>query len=173
MGLANDLIERAKRIKMVILDVDGVMTDGRFSLTSDGGEIKTFHVRDGLGVKLLQKAGIECSIISAMASQVVERRASQLGIRNVFVGEEDKGAAFERILASKSFRTEEICAMGDDLLDLAILMRVGLAACPGDAVQEVRDKAHFVTERKGGYGAVRELAEMILKAQGAWNWSRP
>lgn len=163
-----DLVERARRIRLLILDVDGVMTDGGITIASDGSEIKTFHVRDGHGIKLLQRAGIEVAIISGRRSRVVEHRAAELGISLVYQGALDKGAAFDAVVAARGISPEEIAFLGDDVVDLPVLRRVGLAMAVADGVDELAPYMHYVTRTAGGRGAVREVAELILKAQGRW-----
>ena len=160
--------ERLKRIKLLILDVDGVMTDGRIIFDSNGVESKFFNVKDGHGIKMLQRAGIEVAIISGRESKVVANRAAELGIERVFQKAIDKLAPFIRILADTGYSDDEVAFVGDDLIDIPVLKRVGFAAAPADAIAEVLPFAHFVTRNSGGYGAVREISDMLLRSQGKW-----
>jgi 3-deoxy-D-manno-octulosonate 8-phosphate phosphatase (KDO 8-P phosphatase) len=160
--------DRLSKIKLVLLDVDGVMTDGRIIFDSNGTESKFFNVKDGHGIKLLQRAGIEVGIVSGRASQVVANRAAELGITRVFQGALDKLSVYREILRDTGLGDEEIAFMGDDVIDIPVMRRVGFAAAPADAVEEVLPHAHFTARNRGGWGAVRELCDLILKAQGAW-----
>ena len=160
--------ERLKKIRLLLLDVDGVMTDGRIIFDSNGVESKFFNVKDGHGIKMLQRAGIEVGIISGRESKVVANRATELGIERVFQKATDKLSPYLRILADTGFSDDEIAFIGDDLIDIPVLKRVGFAAAPADAVAEVLPFAHFVTRNSGGFGAVREVSDMLLKAQGKW-----
>ena len=160
--------DRAKRIRLLLLDVDGVLTDGRLAFDGAGREIKFFHIRDGQGIRLLQKAGIRAGILTGRRSKAVAHRAKDLGIRLVFQKVRDKGQVLETLLKRENFRAEEVCFVGDDLMDLAALSRVGLAVSVADAVPEVKAIAHYTTRSPGGQGAVREICEQILKAQGRW-----
>ena len=159
----------ARRLRLLVLDVDGVLTDGRVTYTTSGEETKTFHVRDGLGVQLLVAAGVRVAIISGRASEVVSRRAAELSIEPVLQGIGDKVAAFEQLLYD--FDCPEECSgyIGDDLPDLPVLRRTGLSFAVADAAPEVRTTAHVVLRAGGGQGAVREACEMILRAKGSWN----
>jgi len=159
---------RLQKIKLLILDVDGVMTDGRIIFDSNGVESKFFNVKDGHGIKLLQRSGIEVAIISGRESQVVTNRAAELAIRLVYQKSLDKLAPFNKILAETGLAEEETAFIGDDLIDIPVLRRVGFAAAPADAVDEVLPHVHYVAVKSGGWGAVREVCEMILKAQGKW-----
>lgn len=161
--------ERLKNIKLLILDVDGVMTDGRIIFDSNGVESKFFNVKDGHGIKMLQRAGIEVAIISGRQSEVVAIRAAELGIERVFQKATDKRAPYEQILADTGLVDREIAFMGDDLIDIPVLRRVGFAVAPADAVAEVFPFVHLVTQKSGGWGAVRELSDLLLKAQGRWD----
>ena len=164
-----DWKERAKRVRLLLLDVDGVLTDGRLAFDEAGQEIKFFHIRDGQGIRLLQQAQIRAGILTGRKSKAVSYRASDLGIRLVFQKVRDKGRALETILKKESLKAEQVCYVGDDLVDLAILARVGLAVAVSDAVPEVKAVAHYITRCPGGGGAVREICEKILKAQGQWD----
>ena len=160
--------DKAAGVKLLILDVDGVLTDGRITMNERGEEVKSFDVKDGLGLKMLMSTGIEVVIITGRKSAVVEHRAKELGIDQVWQGIEDKESLCKRIIGEKGFRKKEVCCIGDDLPDLAMFMEAGLRVAVADGVKEVREKADFVTKKKGGYGAVREACELILKSKGAW-----
>jgi len=161
-----DTQTRASRIKLVAFDVDGVMTDGGLHYTDDGHELKTFNVQDGLGLKLLQRAGLELAIVTGRNSGVVAARATDLGIAHVFQGVGDKRATVAALLARLGLRWQDCAFMGDDLIDLAVMAECGLAIAPANARPLVRERAHAVTSASGGHGAVREAAEFILAAQG-------
>lgn len=160
-----DAKSRAARIKLVAFDIDGVMTDGGLHYTDDGHELKTFNVQDGLGIKLLQRAGIEVAIITGRTSGVVARRAADLGIAHVHQGVGDKHAVVERLLSQLNLHWHELAFMGDDLIDLRAMAHCGLAIAPANARPLVRERVHAVTEAGGGRGAVREAVEFILDAQ--------
>lgn len=159
---------RAKKTRLFVLDVDGVLTDGRLTYLPGGGEAKTFHVRDGLGIQLLIASGVKVAMISGRESEVVVRRARELGIELLFVGIADKVEAFENAMKETSATDEEVAYVGDDLPDLPLLRRAGLSFAVADAAPEVRAAAHVVLRSGGGQGAVREACERILKAKGAW-----
>ncbi|MBL8419044.1 MAG: HAD-IIIA family hydrolase [Dechloromonas sp.] len=161
-----DTRERVSHIKLIVFDIDGVMTDGGLHYTDDGRELKTFDVQDGLGLKLLQRAGLELAIVTGRTSGVVTGRASDLGIAHVFQGVTDKRAVVGELLESLGLRWAECAFMGDDLIDLPVMAQCGLAIAPANARPLVRDRAHAVTDSAGGHGAVREAAEFILAAQG-------
>lgn len=160
--------ERLAKIRLLILDVDGVMTDGRIIFDSNGIESKFFNVKDGHGIKMLQRAGIEVAIISGRESKVVANRAAELGIGRVFQKSLNKLEPYLKILADTGLADEEVAFVGDDLIDIPVLKRVGFAAAPADAIDEVIPFVHFVTRNSGGWGAVREVCDMILKAQNRW-----
>ena len=160
------LSEQAKKIKMLLLDVDGVLTDGRIVLDNQGIETKAFHVRDGRGIKLLQHAGISVGIITGRSSEVVNIRCRELGITEVHQGAKDKLAVFEKILEKYRLRDDEIAYMGDDDVDITVLKRAGLAVTVADADPCVHSFVHFCTKSRGGRGAVRELANLILESRG-------
>lgn len=161
-------VTRAARIRLMIFDVDGILTDGSLHYGPDGEVIKTFNVLDGHGIKLLQQAGIATAIISARQSALVARRAADLGIRHLFQGVHDKRAAFEQLLTHTGVAAEQAGFIGDDVIDLPILLRVGFAASVPNAHAEVRSRVHYVTQATGGRGAVRELCDFILRAQGKY-----
>lgn len=158
----------ADQIRAVILDVDGVLTDGRIGYGDGPDEIKFFDVRDGLGVRLLQAAGLRVGLLSGRASPANRRRATELRLDGVVEGESDKLAGLTRLVGQFGVAPAECCFVGDDLIDVPVLRRVGLAVAVADAAPEVRRVAHWVTERPGGHGAVREVAERLLKQAGRW-----
>jgi 3-deoxy-D-manno-octulosonate 8-phosphate phosphatase (KDO 8-P phosphatase) len=159
---------RAKRIRLLLLDCDGVLTDGRLMLLPDGDEQKTFHARDGHGIVLFHRAGLKTGIISGRTSGVVERRAQELGITYLRQNARDKIKVFEELLTEMNLAPTECAYVGDDVVDIPIMQRVELAVAVADATEETRKAAHYVTEHNGGQGAVREVTELILKAQGRW-----
>ena len=169
MNQPADLPARAAAVELLLLDVDGVLTDGRIVYADDGTELKQFHVRDGSGLKLWHAAGKRSAIVSGRKSGAVERRAAELGIRPVLQGRDDKPAALAEVLAATGLRPEQVCAVGDDLPDVPVLRRCGLAVAVADACPEARAAAHLVTAAGGGRGAVREAVEWLLKLQGAWD----
>ena len=158
----------ATKIKLLILDVDGVMTDGRVILDARGEEIKRFHVRDGYGVMRLLDAGIDVVIITGRKSKAVEHRAKELGIREIYQGVMEKESLCIEVIERKNLIKDQVCCMGDDLPDLSMFSQVGISIAVADATPEVRNAACYVTQHKGGNGAVREVCEWILKAQEKW-----
>jgi len=165
---SRSVIRKAKRIKLVLLDVDGVMTNGSIIYDRAGKEIKVFNVRDGVAIRWLQAAGIEVAILSGRQSLALEKRAKELGIGRVIQSRTIKLPAFEKLLKDSRLTPEQIAYIGDDIYDISVLKRAGLSACPADAVSEVKKVVDYVCGRQGGKGAIRELAELILKAQGKW-----
>jgi 3-deoxy-D-manno-octulosonate 8-phosphate phosphatase (KDO 8-P phosphatase) len=163
-----ELLEIAKNIKLLILDVDGVLTDGSIILDNEGNELKAFHVRDGHGIKMLTKAGIQVAIITGRYSKVVERRAHELGITEVYQKCYIKSAAYEHLLEKFGVTDKEVAYIGDDIVDISLLKRAGLAVVVADATVETKAAAMFITENSGGRGAVREVSDLILKAKGKW-----
>jgi 3-deoxy-D-manno-octulosonate 8-phosphate phosphatase (KDO 8-P phosphatase) len=161
--------ERARRLKLMIFDVDGVLTDGGLRYGSEGEVIKTFNVLDGHGIKLLQKSGVLTAIISARQSTIVARRASDLGINILLQGIDDKRSAFEKTIADLKITPEECGFMGDDVIDLPVMMRVGFAISVPNGHPEVRSRAHYIAQAHGGKGAVREVCDFILHAQGNYD----
>lgn len=157
--------ERAAQIRLVVLDVDGVLTDGRLYYGADGEAMKAFDVRDGHGIKLLMQAGIEVALLTARSSAIVATRARELGVARVMQGQSDKAAGFAALLAAARLGAVACAYMGDDWPDLPVLRRAGLAATTADACAQVRAAAHWIATRDGGRGAVREFAEFILRAQ--------
>lgn len=156
-------------IRLLLLDVDGVLTDGTILLHADGSESKRFHIRDGAAIVWAQRAGLRIGLLSARTADATAQRAAQLGIPLVVQGAGDKLAGYERILADTGLADADVGYMGDDLQDLPVLRRVGFAAAPADAPGEVRSRVHWVSAAPGGRGAVRELIEHVLRAQGAWD----
>lgn len=161
-----DAQTRAARIKLVAFDIDGVMTDGGLHYTDDGGELKTFNVQDGLGLKFMQRAGFELAIVTGRTSGVVAARAADLGIEHVFQGVANKRTAVGGLLEKLGLDWPECAFMGDDVIDLPVMTRCGLAIAPANARPIVKQHAHMLTETAGGQGAVREAIEFILVAQG-------
>jgi 3-deoxy-D-manno-octulosonate 8-phosphate phosphatase (KDO 8-P phosphatase) len=170
---AKQLRARARNIKLLLMDVDGVLTDGRIYYVPrpQGGlmETKSFHSRDGLGLRLAHAAGLKTGIISGRGSPVVEQRAKELGIHFLQQGALEKLAPYQKILRAAGLRDEEVCFLGDDIVDLPILKRVGLAVGVANGDPLLRRHVHYVTKRPGGQGAVREAIELILQAQGRWD----
>ena len=160
---------RAARIKLLLMDCDGVLTDGRIWLTDEGTDQKSFNTHDGLGLALLHRAGLRSGVISGRTSPGLQKRASELQIEFVRQGDPNKTTAFEEILRMAAVDEDEVAFVGDDLTDIPLMLRVHLAVAVADAVEEVQGVAHFVTRREGGRGAVREVVELILKSQGRWS----
>ena len=169
MKHTEDALERAKKIRLIAFDVDGVLTDGRVNMDPGGEAFKSFDIKDGLGITQWQKAGGKTAIITGRESEIVARRAAELHIPAVFQGCLDKRAAYAELKERFGLDDTEIAYMGDDLIDLPLLTRAGFAAAVADAVPEVRDRVHLVTDRPGGHGAARELVEFIMGAQGRWD----
>ncbi|WP_028388476.1 KdsC family phosphatase [Legionella fairfieldensis] len=161
----NELLEKAKNIKCLICDVDGVLTDGCLYIDNQGNELKTFHVQDGMGLKLLMAAGIEVAIITTSQNAVIDHRMKQLGIQHYFKGQIDKREAFAQLKMRLNLKDQEFAYIGDDLPDLAIIQQVGLSVAVANAVNQVKEFASWQTEQHGGRGAVREVCELILNAQ--------
>ncbi|MCE9534667.1 MAG: HAD hydrolase family protein [Planctomycetes bacterium] len=165
---SSSLVEIISKIRLLVLDVDGVLTDGRITYTDDGREIKSFHVRDGGGLRWWQDAGREAAIISGRASPSVSRRAEELGIKRVIQGTGNKLPALRVLLAELDIAPEHVCVMGDDLPDLPLLRNCGLGIAVADACPALRAAAKYVTLKAGGQGAVREVIEMLLRGQNLW-----
>jgi 3-deoxy-D-manno-octulosonate 8-phosphate phosphatase (KDO 8-P phosphatase) len=161
--------DRASKIKLLLFDVDGVLTDGKILLHADGSESKTFDIKDGTGIVWAQRAGLTVGILSARTSAATSQRAAQLGITLIHQGVKSKLETYDQIADSLMLEDEQVAYMGDDVLDLPVLLRVGLAAAPADAVEAVRSRVHWVSRCQGGAGAARELIELILGAQGRWD----
>lgn len=162
------MLERARRVKMLVLDVDGVMTDGRIVVSSSGEEMKFFNVQDGVGVTMAREAGLAVAVLSARRSKVTELRAAELGIEEVVVCSGPKLGPFLGLLGRVGLSPEEAACMGDDIHDLGMLARCGFAVAVPNAVEEVKRIAHYITRAPGGHGAVREAVEVILRAQGKY-----
>jgi 3-deoxy-D-manno-octulosonate 8-phosphate phosphatase (KDO 8-P phosphatase) len=162
----DDLTRRARAIRLAIFDVDGVMTDGTVFVGAEGELFKAFDIHDGHGVKMLQSAGVAAAIISGRASEAVARRAQELSIAHVVQGSADKSLAFDALIARLALKPEECAFVGDDLPDLAVMRRCGLAVAVANAVDAVKSSSHYVTRASGGKGAVREFCELVLRAQG-------
>ena len=165
----NDLPGRCRTIDLLVLDVDGVLTDGSIVVDDRGIESKHFHVKDGGGIALWRRLGKKVAIISGRSAPCVDVRASELGITSVIQASTDKRASILGLLKEFGLDPSQACAMGDDLADLPMLAACGLAACPSDACLEVVESAHLVSQFPGGRGAVREVIEILLKNQGAWD----
>ena len=165
----SQLERRASRIKLLLMDCDGVLTDGRLWLTEEGDDQKSFNTRDGLGLSLLHREGLRSGIISGRNSRAVTRRAQELGIEFVRQGDPDKIEAFQQILQQAGVDENEVAFIGDDLNDIPIMQRAELAVAVADAAVETLSVAHYVTQARGGQGAVREVIELILKSQGRWS----
>ena len=161
--------DKLKNIRLLLLDVDGVLTDGSIIYDGNGLETKCFNVRDGHGIKMLQRHGIEVGIITGRTSIVVDIRAKELGIDLVYQGALKKLESYNDVKERTGLDDSQIAYMGDDVIDVPVLRRVGFAAVPVDALPEVRAVAHYVSSCRGGRGAVREVCEMILKGRGVWN----
>jgi len=164
-----DITERARKIKILILDCDGVLTDGRLIMLPDGDETKAFDVKDGHAMVMAQRAGLKIAIISGRKSSVVRARAKELGVAHVFEMAWVKTEPYEKILAEEGLTDEAVCYVGDDVVDITLMRRAGLAVAVADAVEEARQHSHVVTTRGGGRGAVREVIQLIMKAQGTWD----
>jgi 3-deoxy-D-manno-octulosonate 8-phosphate phosphatase (KDO 8-P phosphatase) len=166
---SSEVERRAARVRLLLLDCDGVLTDGRITLVEDGDELKSFHTRDGHGIVLLHRAGLVTGIVSGRASRLVERRARELGIRYVRQGVQDKVEVFAALLIEAGVAADEVSYVGDDVVDVPLMRRAGFAVAVADATAETRAAAHYVTRLPGGFGAVREVCELILRAQGRWD----
>jgi 3-deoxy-D-manno-octulosonate 8-phosphate phosphatase (KDO 8-P phosphatase) len=160
------LVDRAAKIRALVLDVDGVLTDGRLYFDNHGNEMKSFCTRDGLGMRALQSQGTVLALITGRQSEIVANRARNLGIEHVYQGRNDKLDAFHELLAATGIGAPEVCYAGDDWLDIPVLNRVGLAVTVADADAVVKSHVHWITSRPGGYGAVREICDLILAARG-------
>jgi 3-deoxy-D-manno-octulosonate 8-phosphate phosphatase (KDO 8-P phosphatase) len=164
----DSLAQRCRAIELLVLDVDGVLTDGGIIYGDGGQEWKVFHVRDGSGLKIWHLVGKRSALISGRSSRAVEVRAAELGISLIIQGVDEKGPAYQRVLTEMGVRSEQVCSIGDDVPDLPILRDSGLAVAVADACSEVRSAAHHVTHAAGGRGAVRETVELILRCQNRW-----
>ncbi len=160
-----DLTNKLSRIKLLILDVDGVLTDGRLHYSADGENLKVFHVHDGAGIKRLQNHGVAVAIISARTSAAVSKRTNDLGVQHVYQGQSDKTLAFNELLQKLDISAEAIAYMGDDLADLPVMQQVGLKIAVANAIAPIREIADYLTLNSGGHGAVREVCELIIAEQ--------
>jgi len=167
--MTSEVQKRAARIKLLLMDCDGVLTDGRVWLFENGEEQKGFHTRDGLGIDLFHRAGLRSGIISGRTSAAVQKRAAGLGMSFVIQGCEDKRKAFAETLEQAGVEKLEVAYIGDDLNDIPLILQSGLGVAVADAAPETREHAHYVTTASGGFGAVREVIELILKSQGRWD----
>ena len=165
---SDEIAARASKVELLILDCDGVLTDGRIFMLPDGDETKSFDVKDGHAIVMLQRAGIKVGIISGRKSSVVRARAKELGIAHLHEMAWVKTEAYQKMLDEEKLSDEQVCYIGDDVVDIPLLKRVGLAVSVADAVEEAKRFSHLVTERAGGRGAVREVIELIMKAQNKW-----
>jgi 3-deoxy-D-manno-octulosonate 8-phosphate phosphatase (KDO 8-P phosphatase) len=169
MDERDEVVRRAARVRLLLLDCDGVLTDGRITPVEGGEELKSFHTRDGHGLVMLHRAGLRSGIISGRTSRLVELRAADLGISFVRQGALNKIEAFEGLLDEAGVEASEAAYVGDDVVDIPLMRRCALAVAVADATPDTRAAAHHVTRLPGGFGAVREVCELILKAQGRWD----
>jgi len=168
-GYSQEIIERAQKIELLVLDVDGVLTDGRIIYGTYGDELKNFDVNDGLGMYLIRRTGIKCVILTAKGSRVVMKRAKELKVAKVYKDFHYKIEALRKIRKKFRVKDEAICFVGDDLIDIPVLKRVGLAVCPPNATEDVKQFVQLITKKNGGHGAVREVCDLLMKAQGKWD----
>ena len=161
-----DILEKAAKIKLVIFDIDGVLTTGALFLDNDGKEYKAFNSKDGHGLRMLQDGGVEVAIITGRQSELVKHRAHDLGITRIYQGKREKLPAYEELLAETGLNHEDIAYVGDDVVDLPVMTKVGLAICVQDGHAFVKKHAHWITDKNGGCGAGRDACELILEAQG-------
>lgn len=169
MSERGEVESRAARVRLLLLDCDGVLTDGRITPVVGGEELKSFHTHDGHGLVMLHRAGLRSGIISGRTSKLVELRAADLGISFVRQGAHNKVEVFESLLAEADVEPSHAAYVGDDVVDIPLMRRCALAVAVADATPDTRAAAHYVTQRPGGFGAVREVCELILKAQGQWD----
>ena len=169
LDLNATLLQRFKKIKLLVLDVDGVMTDGGLTIGDDGQEYKTFHAHDGLGMKLLKASGVDLAIITGRTSNVVKKRSESTGVAHFYQGAEDKLEAFNDLIKTCGFQAEQCAFMGDDVVDLPPMLISGLAIAVPSSASLVLKHAHYVTNKSAGYGAVREVCELIMQAQGTFD----
>ena len=169
MTISQEVINRAKRIKLIIFDVDGVMTNGGLIIGDDGQEYKSFNSHDGLGMKLLKASGVQMAIITGRTSNVVSKRAESIGVAHFYQGVDDKLVAFNDLIAKLNIAAEHCAFMGDDVVDVPPMLRCGLAITVPAAPDSVKQRAHFITQRQGGHGAVREVCELLMQAQGTYD----
>lgn len=163
------LKEKIANIQLLVLDVDGVLSDGKIILSNDGNETKHFDVKDGLGMLLLQKFGVKLAVITGKSSQIVHNRLTALGVNDIYQGQKNKIKAYEDLLTKHQISKENIAYMGDDLPDLTLMMKSAVSFAPADALSAVKTRVDYVTAQKGGYGAVREVCDLILESKGFLN----
>lgn len=163
--VTEEVLERAKKVKLLLMDCDGVLTDGRLYYSDKGEELKVFNVRDGQGIVMWHQAGFESGIISGRSSKIVSVRATELGMRYIKIGSQDKAKDFAEIFERANVSIEEVAYAGDDLPDIVLMKKVGFPIAVGDAVEEVKSQAIYVTNSEGGFGAVREVVDLLLKAK--------
>ena len=168
MKISADALERAKRVKLIIFDVDGVLTDGSLNIGAHGEVFKRFHSRDGFGITLAHSCGLKSAIITGRTTDITTHRAAELKISAVLQGQMNKRAAYKKIKSQFGLTDDEICYVADDVIDLPVFVQVGFRAAVADASPEVVERAHFVSDNVGGHGAARQVVEFILKAQGLW-----
>ncbi len=166
--MSDEIKERAKKIKLVLMDVDGVMTDGKIVFASNGVEAKQFDAKDGVGIKLAQRVGIKIGLITGRTSEAVSRRAQELDIEEVHQGQRQKIIVYDEILKRLSLKDEDICFIGDDVVDIPIMKRVGLPVAVADAHTDILPFAIYRTSCRGGQGAIREVIDIVIRAQGKW-----
>jgi len=167
--MTQDIVEKAKKVKILLLDVDGVLTDGRIIYDSRGRDMKFFDVHDGLGVYLLKHAGIPAILVTAKGSGTIKHRAKDMRVAAVFENIFPKSLVLDKVLKKYKISPAEVCFVGDDLVDLSIMKKVGFAVAVANAAKEIKEVAAYITDKKGGRGAVREVVELILKTQGKWH----
>jgi 3-deoxy-D-manno-octulosonate 8-phosphate phosphatase (KDO 8-P phosphatase) len=165
----SELLSRMAGVKAVVLDADGVLTDGRLIVGQDGQEMQVFDVRDGFGIRALLMSGIRVALISGRRSEAVRLRCEYLGVSDVFQDVQRKAALFDSLVVKYGINPAETCYVGDDINDIAVLKHAGLSVCVRDACEELKSLCHMVTSRRGGRGAIREVAQGILRAQGKWD----
>ena len=168
MKISGDALERAKRVKLIIFDVDGVLTDGSLNIGAHGEVFKRFHSRDGFGITLAHSCGLKSAIITGRTTDITAHRAAELKISAVLQGQMNKRDAYKKIKLQFGLTDDEICYVADDVIDLPVFVQVGFRAAVADASPEVVERAHFVSDNVGGHGAARQVIEFILKAQGFW-----
>lgn len=166
--MTREATARARKIRFLVMDVDGVLTDGRMILSDRGEELKMFHTHDGIGLALAHRAGLMTALVTGETSPIAKTRGEKLGVGTVVLGARRKGEVVDALLAERGLPPDAMAYVGDDLLDVPALERAGLAVAPADAAADVKAVAHVVTKRPGGHGAVRECVELILRAQGVW-----
>jgi 3-deoxy-D-manno-octulosonate 8-phosphate phosphatase (KDO 8-P phosphatase) len=167
--MRREVAARARKVRLLVMDVDGVLTDGRMVLSDRGDELKMFHTHDGIGLALAHRAGLETALVTGETSPIAKARGEKLGVGTVVLGARRKGDVVDALLAERGMSPDALAYIGDDLLDLPALQRAGLAVTVADAVADVKAVAHVVTKAAGGHGAVRECVELLLRAQGVWD----